>query len=81
MIRGPVLGTLTAAFWLLLSGLVAHADVKLTKAEKVGMSTERLELIAPAMGRLIAAKKIPGTVTLVARRGKVVHFEAQGSRD
>ena len=81
MIRVLVLGALTAAFWVLLSGFVAHADVKLIKAEKVGMSTERLERIGPAMGRLIAAKKIPGTVTLVARRGKVVHFEAQGSRD
>ncbi len=33
------------------------------------------------MRSLIEAKKIPGTVTLVARRGEVVHFEANGMRD
>ena len=33
------------------------------------------------MRSLIDSNKIPGTVTLVARKGKVVHFEANGSRD
>tara|TARA_B100000700_G_scaffold331460_1_gene464479 strand:+ start:39208 stop:40479 length:1272 start_codon:yes stop_codon:yes gene_type:complete len=49
--------------------------------EKVGMSSERLDHIGTAMRRLIDEKKIPGTVTLVARKGKVVHFEANGMRD
>ncbi len=64
--------------------LPAHAEsdsVSVTKAERVGMSGERLERIGEGMGRLIDANKIPGTVTLVARRGKVVHFEARGLRN
>ena len=49
--------------------------------EKVGMSSERLDHIGVTMRRLIDEKKIPGTVTLVVRKGKVVHFEANGMRD
>ena len=49
--------------------------------EDVGMSYERLQRIRPAMERFIAAGRIPGAVTLVARHGRVVHFEAQGFRD
>ena len=48
------------------------------KAEQVGMSSKRLDRIGEVMRRLIGEKKIPGTVTLVARKGEVVHFEANG---
>ena len=53
----------------------------MSKAEDVGMSSEKLKHIGKTMRRLIEEKKIPGTVTLVARRGEVVHFEANGLRD
>jgi len=56
-------------------------DIKVVKAETVGMASERLKRIGVGMRRLIDADKIPGTVTLVSRRGKVVHFEANGMRD
>jgi CubicO group peptidase (beta-lactamase class C family) len=55
--------------------------MKVTKAEDVGVSTEKLEYIGQAMRRLIDENKIPGTVTLIARHGKVVHFETNGLRD
>ncbi|NCF34130.1 MAG: serine hydrolase [Proteobacteria bacterium] len=45
------------------------------------MSSERLERVGEAMRRMIADEQIPGTVTLIARKGKVVHFEANGLRD
>ena len=51
------------------------------KAEDVGVSTERLNRIGETMRKLIDEKKIPGTVTLVARKGKVIHFETNGMRD
>ena len=54
---------------------------KITNPEKVGFSKEKLEQIGESMRSLIEAKKIPGTVTLVARRGEIVHFEANGMRD
>jgi len=49
--------------------------------ESVGMSSERLERIGPAMQKYIDDKLVPGVVTLVARKGKVVHFESQGFMD
>ena len=49
--------------------------------ESVGMSAERLARIGPAMQRYIDAELVPGVVTLVARKGKVVHFESQGFMD
>jgi CubicO group peptidase (beta-lactamase class C family) len=51
------------------------------KPEDVGMSSERLARIAPAMQRHIDAGEIAGVVTLVARRGRIVHFEAHGYAD
>ena len=56
-------------------------EIELAKAETVGMSGERLNRIGSVMRKLIDEKKIPGTVSLVARRGEVVHFEANGLRD
>ncbi len=55
--------------------------IPMAAPESVGMSSDRLERIGVAMRRLIDAGNIPGTVTLVARHGKVVHFEANGMRD
>ncbi|MCI5105456.1 MAG: beta-lactamase family protein, partial [Pseudomonadales bacterium] len=49
--------------------------------EAVGMSSERLARIGPAMQRYIDAGLVPGTVTMVARRGRVVHFESRGYMD
>lgn len=59
----------------------AAADLKTTKAERVGMSTERLARIHDIMRRHIDAGRITGAVTAVARRGKLVHYEAHGFRD
>ena len=52
-----------------------------SKAEDVGMSTERLARIHDAVLKHIDAKDVSGAVSLVARRGKIVHFEAQGFAD
>src|SRR4026208_459296 len=51
------------------------------KPEEVGMSSERLARIRTGMQRYIDKGLVPGVVTMVARRGKVVHLEAIGSRD
>jgi CubicO group peptidase (beta-lactamase class C family) len=51
------------------------------KPEDVGLSSERLARIREAVQRQIDAGAVPGAVTLVARRGKVVHFEAHGVND
>lgn len=52
-----------------------------TTPEAVGMSSERLKRISTAVGESIAQGQIAGAVTLVARKGKIAHLEAQGMSD
>jgi CubicO group peptidase (beta-lactamase class C family) len=52
-----------------------------TKPEEVGFSSERLQRVHDAVQRHIDAKELSGVVTLVARKGRVAHFEAQGLMD
>jgi CubicO group peptidase (beta-lactamase class C family) len=69
---------------VLIAGLVtasAQADLPFAKAETVGMSSKRLERITAFIKDYIDSSQIAGAVTLVARKGKIVHFEAQGWRD
>ena len=49
--------------------------------EEVGVSDERLERIRPVMQNYVDDGRIPGFLTVVARRGKIVHFETIGMRD
>jgi CubicO group peptidase (beta-lactamase class C family) len=51
------------------------------KPETVGLSGERLSRIHDAMQLHIDAHDVSGAVTLVARNGRVVWFEAQGLTD
>jgi CubicO group peptidase (beta-lactamase class C family) len=48
--------------------------------EEVGMSSERLARVG-AMQRYVERGEVAGLVTLVARRGRIVHFESVGQRD
>jgi CubicO group peptidase (beta-lactamase class C family) len=72
-----VLVALSAGTLIAASGGVPSTS----KAEEVGMSAERLVRIHDAVLKHIEAKDVSGAVTLVARRGKIVHFEAQGLAD
>jgi len=48
---------------------------------EVGFSAERLKRIDAAMQRYIDQRKLAGIAALVARRGRVVHFERFGLQD
>ena len=48
---------------------------------EVGLSEERLKWISSTVQGFIDEKQLAGAVTLVARRGKVAHFEAYGMMD
>ena len=48
---------------------------------EVGLSVERLEHISSAAQGFIDEGQLAGAVTVVARRGKVAHFEAYGMMD
>ena len=49
--------------------------------EDVGMSTSRLGRIAPVMQRWVDDGKIPCALTMIAREGRLVHFEKFGTQD
>jgi CubicO group peptidase (beta-lactamase class C family) len=51
------------------------------KPEDVGLSSERLHRINQMIERRIAAGDLAGAVTIVARKGKVVHHAQQGVMD
>ena len=53
----------------------------ITVPEEVGVSAERLERIRPVMQDYVDKGQLPGFLTVVARRGKIVHFETIGMRD
>ncbi len=54
------------------------SEVALVDPEEVGFSNDRLGKITEFVEREIADGNLVGTVTLVARHGQVVHFEAAG---
>ena len=73
----PLLLVLPAVFQ---GRMAAQTDLPMAKPESVGMSSRRLERIHAFIQDYIDTNQIAGAVTLVARKGKVVHFEAQGWR-
>ena len=70
-----------AMFSALLAASLTAASLPVSKPEDVGLSAERLKRIHPLIESHIDAKDFAGAVTLVARRGKVVHLEAHGLMD
>ena len=48
--------------------------------ESVGLSAEDLQRISPTIRKFIDEEKVAGAVTIVARRGSVIHFEAYGMK-
>ena len=63
------------------SDLPVMDGVPTAAPEAVGMSSGRLERLDRVMREYIDREEVAGVVTLVARRGKVVNFSAQGRRD
>jgi CubicO group peptidase (beta-lactamase class C family) len=57
------------------------AAVPASRAEDVGLSTERLQRIPQLVQRYIDDKQITGAVTVVTRKGRTAHFEATGLMD
>jgi CubicO group peptidase (beta-lactamase class C family) len=49
--------------------------------EDVGMSSQRLEHVSRVVQSYVDERKLSGAISMVARRGKVVHFETYGNMD
>ena len=61
--------------------LAAAQSLPTASPERVGLSTERLQMLTDVLKADVAAGKIPGAVLLVARQGKVAWFEPVGKLD
>ena len=58
-----------------------HAGLPTAEPASAGMSAERLARIRPAVQAYVDDGRLAGVMTLVARRGQVVHWDAVGLRD
>lgn len=56
------------------------SGLPLASPADVGMSAEALERIRPAMQAYVDDGRVPGVMTLVARNGRIVHWDAVGMR-
>lgn len=79
---------LTMKVWLLTAALMlqpalgsAKQELPSARPESVGISSERLARLPEGMKSLVDQGRLAGVVTLVARHGKVVEFDAAGKRD
>lgn len=71
------------AFALCISVIAAPAfagDLATAAPNQVGMSADRLDRITEITQGYVDEGKLAGAITMVARHGKLVHFEAVGSR-
>src|SRR3954469_9398895 len=79
--RFRLMSAAAVVLFVSLLALRPAAETATAKPEDVGLSTERLARITEMMKRHVAAGEISGGVTLVARHGKIAHFEATGVTD
>jgi CubicO group peptidase (beta-lactamase class C family) len=73
--------TLTLSLMLLGGAAGVRADDPLASPESVGFSSAGLKAFQQAMRALVDEARLAGVTTLVARHGKVVHFDVYGLQD
>ena len=79
--RGLFRSASLAAVTAIAAAALPAEEIPTVVPEEVGMSSERLREIDAVMRRHVDSGEIQGAVTAVARRGRVVHFEAYGMMD
>jgi len=67
--------------FLTASSLLPAAEIPGAVPEEVGMSSPRLKRIDGALNQLVTQNQMAGGIVLVARRGRIVHFESYGLAD
>ena len=73
--------TYTCLMLLCITPFAFGQGLPMAVPEEVGVSTERLQRIKPAMQEYVDEGHAPGFLTAIARHGKIVHFETVGLRD
>lgn len=82
MLRNTRRAALSGAALILVSAaLGGGANAQQADRNPQGMALDRMERIAPAMKAEVAKGTFPGAVTMIARDGRIVHFEAHGFMD
>jgi CubicO group peptidase (beta-lactamase class C family) len=74
-------GVIVSCVCLVFAGTLAAGELPTAQPEEVGLASEKLRQASAAVRQLIQDGQVAGAITLVARHGKVVFFEAQGIRD
>jgi CubicO group peptidase (beta-lactamase class C family) len=64
-----------------MSAGICAQNLPTTKAEDVGLSSERLARIGSWMQGEVNAKRVPGAIVMVVRQGKVAYYEQVGQQD
>lgn len=77
----PSIFILRRAVLLLAAPCLFAASLPKSAPEEVGLSAERLKRVHALVQRYIDQGEIAGAVSLVARRGRIAHFESQGVMD
>ena len=70
-----------SAGYIVQPASAAGSPLPTAKPDSVGISGERLALLPQGMKSLVDQGRLAGVVTMVARHGKVIEFEAAGKRD
>ncbi|MCY4532324.1 MAG: serine hydrolase, partial [Gammaproteobacteria bacterium] len=60
---------------------MTHSTLPSGNAKALGFDPDRLAEIAPAMQQFIDDRKVPHLVTLIARKGQIIHLDARGVMD
>ncbi|MEM8499165.1 MAG: serine hydrolase domain-containing protein [Pseudomonadota bacterium] len=65
----------------MLSASFSSADVlPAVSPDELGVSADRLQRVSAMAARYVEEAKVPGMLTMVARQGKLVHFEVTGQK-
>jgi hypothetical protein len=73
--------SLVLVAWLASAASVLAQGLPAAPPQSQGLSAERLQQLAATMKGAADDGKVAGTVTLVARSGRTVHFDASGLHD
>jgi len=65
---------------VLLSTAAFAKTLPTAKPERLGFSSERLDRIKAMTQQYVDEGKLAGVITMVAKKGKIVHFEVVGNR-
>jgi CubicO group peptidase (beta-lactamase class C family) len=66
-------------FWVAFPS--AGQELQIGNPEQLGVSTERLSKLTQSLDEFVNSGRLPGTVTIILKNGKVIFEHANGMRD